>query len=99
MTTDSLIREAILNRQQIEFYYDGHFRKVIPAAYGLNKKDNPVLRAYQVGGFSKRGAVPGWRMFTVAKMSELFLSSDLFSETPVGYRENDSYIPTIYAQL
>jgi hypothetical protein len=58
------IYAAIKERQLIWFYYEELQRIVRPYAYGIHKDTgNEVLRAYQVGGYSSSGNIPGWRLY------------------------------------
>lgn len=65
----SKIYDAIDKRYEVKFRYnDGTDepatleRRVQIVAYGISKAGNPVIRAYQPAGGSKRGA-PAWKMF------------------------------------
>lgn len=94
------IANAINNRQLIEFDYDGHHRKVIPAACGSHiSTGNDVLRGYQVGGTSATRPVPLWDMFIIAKISNLQVLVETFTELPPHYSRDDKHISPIVAQL
>lgn len=81
------IATAIEQRRLLSFSYDGHERKVIPAALGVAKrKGKPVLHAYQVEGGSSRGGVPAWRFFYTDKMTGLRLLDETFAADPPGWR-------------
>lgn len=43
-------------------------RKIYPVAYGISTAGNPVVRAYQESGDSKRGA-PNWKFFKLANIT------------------------------
>ena len=84
MSTD--IRTAIEQRRLLSFTYDGHPRKVIPAALGTAKrKGKPVLHAYQVEGSSSRGDIPAWRFFYTDKMTDFRLLDETFAADPPGW--------------
>jgi hypothetical protein len=50
-----IICQAIRGRDVLTFYYDGHFRKVEPHAYGITTANNEALRCYQILGSSRGG--------------------------------------------
>ena len=79
------IATAIEQRRLLTFTYDGHDRKVIPAALGVAKrKAKPVLHAYQVEGTSS-GDIPAWRFFYVDKMVGLRVLDETFAADPPGW--------------
>lgn len=77
---------AIQQRKIVTFTYQGHERRVQPAAYGVgNRKGKETLHAYQVGGGSKRGAIPHWRNFHVEAITALTVLDEVFGPNPPGY--------------
>ena len=94
------IISAINSHRLIEFSYDGHYRKVIPAAYGNQTSTrNKVLRAYQIGGTSSTRTIPLWDLFLVNKISDLTVLDETFSELPPYYKKGDKHINPIEAEL
>ncbi len=79
-----LICEAIHARKLIYFYYGGGYRTVEPFCHGISTAGNEVLRAYQVGGYSRSRRFGGWRLFRVAKILYLQTTEQEFE----GYRED-----------
>lgn len=67
---DRLLREAIAGRRLIKFMLDGITRVAEPHDYGTLKGVDRVL-VYQVGGGSRSGGLPDWRLVTIDKMSRL----------------------------
>ena len=95
-----VFNEAITTRGLLAFTYDGHDRVVIPAAHGRHATTgNSVLRAYQIGGTGKTGAVPSWRLFRQSKIVSPHLTGGTFTENPPGYRRDDAGISPIECQL
>lgn len=93
-----LLSAAVNDRQILAFDYDGKPRLVEPHALGLNKKDQLVLRAFQVTGDSAT-ASQAWKLFTVDKMENLS-SVALASQAPrPGYKAGDRAMSTILAEL
>jgi hypothetical protein len=66
---DKEIRAAIANRRLLKFMYDGCLRIVEPHDYGIHK-GVAKLFCYQVGGQSRSGKLPEWRLFALSKMSD-----------------------------
>jgi hypothetical protein len=97
--TETIV-EAIRLRRLLRFYYDGHLRIVQPATYGNHATTgNLTLKAYQVQGTSKSRVVPFWSSFIIDQVERLEMLSESFKDNPPGYREDDSQISPIVAQL
>src|SRR5262245_29426732 len=67
---DNLLRAAITQRRQIRFLYHGRERIAEPHDYGIQNGRLRLL-AYQIGGQSKSGTLPAWRLIDVSGMSNL----------------------------
>jgi len=94
------IYDAIKEMKVIKFDYEGYQRIVQPHTYGVHKDTgNEVLRAYQIGGYSTSGQIPGWRLFVVDKISNVIITEERFENPAPGYKENDSAMSIIYRQL
>lgn len=100
------IISAINNRNVCTIYYEGDtinnpgYREIEPYVYGLSKIDNPVIRAYQLGGKSDTPEnIPGWRLFRVDRMVDFVNSGDIFEEPKPLYNPNgDKDMTRIYSQ-
>ncbi|HZN95912.1 MAG TPA: hypothetical protein VFB81_24525 [Myxococcales bacterium] len=80
---DRLLRLAIAEKRMIRFVMgDGEARLGEPHDYGTLKGVDRVL-VYQVGGASRSGGLPDWRLVTVGKISELEVTEFTF-EGPRG---------------
>lgn len=91
---------AIKNHQYLEFQYEGHFRKVVPFAYGGQvTTHNKVMRALQVAGSSSSGKFDFPKLFDVNKISSLRVLEEAFSGIPVGYEKGDKHINPIECEL
>jgi hypothetical protein len=95
----AVLTDAVHDRAVLEFEYNGHHRVVQPSAHGLNLKGNESLRGYQIGGSSRSGRMPPWRMFKVAQIQGLILTGDTFTDEPEGYRCGDLGMTVIFADL
>lgn len=99
------INDAISNLHPAKIRYnDGENdaktgeRIIYPVAYGISTAGNPVIRAYQPNGDSKRG-VPNWKFFKRANITswdtldnETFDANDVVGFNPSG----DAQIETLY---
>ena len=67
MSTYSVLRSAIQNRQQVTCTYGGHHREICPHVIG-RKGDQENVLAFQFDGSSSRGLPPEgeWRCMRVA---------------------------------
>lgn len=90
---------AINNRRYLEFQYEGHYRKVVPLAYGSHiTTHNKVLRALQVAGSSKSGKFDFPKLFSVEEVSGLSILDETF-EIPSTYTKGDKLISPIETEL
>ena len=90
---------AIKNRRVCAIYYDGDepggrgLRVIEPVAYGLTKKGNPVVRAWDKEGASHtsylgKKPLPGWRFFRVDKMQFIRPTQENFDTPRPNYNPN-----------
>ena len=93
------IASAIRNRQLIRFSYDGYLRTVEPHAYGTDRKNRYLLRAYQTAGGSESGEFVGWKLFCEDQMVALTVTHDTFSGPRADYKRGDRAIYNIITEL
>jgi len=79
----STLCEAIKNRRQISMRYEGRERILDPYLIGTTTAGNEALRAYQVGGYSERGGLPAWRLFTLSAISNVKILDTSFGIHPL----------------
>jgi len=79
----SIIRNAIANKNIIEFTYKGHRRIAEPHVYGI-KNEKRQLLVYQVGGGKSSGRIPDWRRVAIDEISGLKTTDQTF----LGARDN-----------
>jgi hypothetical protein len=96
---DPSICSAISSRAVLEFSYEGLPRTAEPRCHGLNKAGKEVLRAYQVGGYSKSRRLPLWRLYDVSKMSGIRQTGKTFPGYRPGYKPNDKDIISIHCHI
>ena len=75
MTTYEIIRNAILNKEQVIAHYDGYPREMCPHVIGRKDSREQAL-FYQFGGGSNSSLAPigspkNWRCIEIAKLSEV----------------------------
>ncbi len=92
------ICDAIRKRRQVQFWYRGGLRTVEPYAYGASDGGHPVLRAYQVSGFS-HSLEQGWKLFRVDEIKEFHMTEATFDGPRQGYMRNDPTMTKIYCEL
>jgi hypothetical protein len=93
------IASAIRNRTLLRFGYDGYLRTVEPHAYGTDRKNRYLLRAYQVAGGSESGEFVGWKLFFEDKMVAITETSDVFTGPQPDYKRGDPAIQRIIEEL
>ncbi len=95
------ICNAIRTRRLLTFAYGGRQRVVAPYCYGITSTGAETLRAIQVGGdspSSSRGAAFG-KLWTVAKMEGLTLTSQSFEPSDPNYNPHDTALIQIHCRV
>jgi predicted DNA-binding transcriptional regulator YafY len=91
--------DCVKNRKRCIIYYDGDepggrgLREIEPVAFGLSKKGNRVVRAWETEGASHRGylgtkVIPGWRFFRLDKILSLKPTGEIFDEIRPNFNPN-----------
>ncbi|TWB47693.1 WYL domain-containing protein [Nitrospirillum viridazoti] len=95
---DHTISDAIHKHRRLRFWYRGGVRTVEPYAFGVADGGHPVLRAYQVSGFS-RSLEQGWKLFHLEEMRDTTVLEETFDHPRQGYMRNDPAMVKIYCEL
>lgn len=93
------IMDAIKTRRVCVIYYNGDepggkgLRVIEPVAFGLTKKGNPVLRAWDREGASHKAylgkkPLPSWRFFRIDRMEFIRPTQEIFDKPRPGYNPN-----------
>jgi predicted DNA-binding transcriptional regulator YafY len=93
------IQDSIKKKKVIVIYYDGDdnggkgYRTIEPVCFGLSKKGNRALRAWELEGASwseknEGNYLPGWRFFRTDKIFTYKDTLDNFSEMRPNYNPN-----------
>ena len=94
---NATIASAIATRTVIEFDYNNEHRWAEPYAHGESNVGNELTRAFQIGGGSESGETSGWKLFNVAKISNLRLTPQTFADNRPGYNRNDPALVITYS--
>jgi predicted DNA-binding transcriptional regulator YafY len=97
-TTDVII-DAIRNKKVLVIYYSGDepggrgLRYIEPVCFGYSKKNNPVLRAWDLEGASHRAVLgekplPSWRFFKIDKIDSIQPTGENFDTIRPNYNPN-----------
>jgi predicted DNA-binding transcriptional regulator YafY len=97
-TTDIII-DAIRNKKVLVINYDGEepggngLRYIEPVCFGYSKKNNPVLRAWDMEGASHRNVtgekpLPSWRYFNINKIFSIQPTGENFTQMRPLYNPN-----------
>lgn len=93
------IQDSIKNKKVVIIYYDGDdnggkgYRKIEPVCFGVSKRGNQVLRAWEIEGSSwseknEGNYLPGWRFFRTDKIFTYKPTFDNFTEVRPNYNPN-----------
>jgi hypothetical protein len=89
MPWDSEARQAITNKQVLDFTYHGRHRVAEPHVYGI-KDGKYQLLTYQIRGESSSGGLPNWRRVDLDAVSNLTILDERFPgrrPTPTGQHQ------------
>ena len=78
LSTGERLVLAILDHQVVRSHYQGRDRIVEPHLLGIHEAGEPILVAYQTGGTSESGDVPGWRNFISTAVGDVELTGRHF---------------------
>ena len=95
MSVYDVLAQAIEERRVVTFTYDGFLRVVEPFLLGTTTAGRPALRAYQTGGGSQSGRVPGWHLFSLDKIVGITMTPTTFSGVRDGYNPADKGMSAI----
>jgi predicted DNA-binding transcriptional regulator YafY len=91
-----IVREAIRNRQMINFYYSGDgqpgFRTVEPHMVAYNKAGKLALSAWFLSGASESQTGQWWREYIVDDISSLTATSQQFAGPRPGFKRDGGKI-------
>lgn len=93
------ICDAIKSMRTLKFDYGGGTRIVEPHCYGVSRKGNELLRAYQTSGYSESGETEGWKLFSVEEISSVQFGANEFSGPRPQYNSRDRAMASIYCAL
>lgn len=96
---DAEINLAIQSRKIITFTYEGYSRTAEPYCFGIDKKGNKAIRAFQISGGSSSGISQGWKLFLINEIRNLNVANSSFAEDRAGYKQNDSAFSRIFSQI
>ena len=94
----SIIRNAIANREVIEFIYRGYPRVAEPHAYGIKDGKRQIV-IFQVGGLSSAGTIQDWRRIGLDEITGLKATGVKFegprADRPAEYDSWDTIISIV----
>jgi hypothetical protein len=78
MAVGEALVHGVLGHWVLSFEYQGLRRTVEPHLVGVHEAGEAVLLAYQTGGVSYAGELPGWRTFIVSEIDDVELEDREF---------------------
>jgi hypothetical protein len=85
---EHLVR-AVLDHRTVNLVYEGLRRTVEPHLIGIHQAGEPMVAAFQTGGFSHSGDLPGWRTFITTKIESVEPQEETFTPRSDGGRMAD----------
>ena len=97
-TIDEQLRFAITNKRLVKLSYSGSLRYLEPHDYGVQKGAVRLL-AYQQRDFGPKKSEPGWRLFDVAKITDLVVLETGFEGSRGASHQNHYVWDIVYARV
>jgi predicted DNA-binding transcriptional regulator YafY len=69
---------AILDHRVVRLRYQNRERTLEPHLLGIHEAGEPLLVAYQTGGASQSGDLPGWRTFVTTSIEDVEITDEAF---------------------
>ena len=91
--------KAIHDRCLLEFNYKGLHRVVAPYCHGISTRGSEVMRAVQLRGESSSGGFGYGKLWTVAEMTDVRVSSEKFVPDDPDYNPDDSNMREIHCRI
>ena len=86
-----LVWQAVRERQHILFDYNGRPRDACPIILGYSETGREAVKAYQVGGHTSQGKLPGWRDFYLDGIHMLHLGTGPWREG-TSHKQAQSFV-------
>jgi hypothetical protein len=99
LTFESLLCRAIRTRSVLEFEYDGLHRVVHPYCHGETPRGQETLRAVQIAGESRSGAIGYGKLWTVARIGRLHVTGETFVPDDPDYHPDDTALAHIHCRI
>jgi predicted DNA-binding transcriptional regulator YafY len=91
--------DAVKKRKKLIIYYDGDepggkgLREIEPVCIGVSKRNNKVLRAWDIEGSSHTNTtgkqpLPGWRLFRLDRILSMKPTGEIYNEPRPNYNFN-----------
>lgn len=98
LTGTELAVRATLEHRVLSFRYHGLRRTVEPHLIGTHEAGEPLLVAFQTGGESTSGEVPGWRTFNTVEMESVEIAAEVFPGPRPGFTPPRHAMVEIFAR-
>lgn len=95
---ERLVR-AILERRPLKLIYQGLPREIEPYMVGIHEAGEPILVAYQTGGYSHSGDLPGWRTFITTEIERIEESDAGFPQIRSDFTDQFYSMMEIFAKV
>jgi len=93
------IEQAIKGRQLAAFRYEGRPRIAEIHSYGIMAgRGHEVASGFQTAGYSRKGRLPGWRLYNLERITEFTLTTRTFNVRP-GYTPDDPRFRKLIAKI
>lgn len=96
---NDILHSTIAQQRLIRLSYSPGWRTIEPHAFGMGRRGNELLRAYQTEGASESGEHINWKLFNVDEIDQIELLEETFAGPRPGYRRGDRAMARIYCQL
>ncbi|CAN5801946.1 hypothetical protein BH24GEM1_BH24GEM1_23880 [soil metagenome] len=99
MSSGERLVRAILERRAVRLIYQGLPREIEPHMVGIHEAGEPILVAYQTGGYSHSGELPGWRTFITTEIERVEESDAPFPRARSDFTDQFYSMMEIFAKV
>lgn len=94
-----IVKQAIENRNLLEFTYQNQLRIVEPYTYGTNRNGNELLSAYQIAKECDSIDKLGWKIFVLDEVNDLKVLKNSFKVVRTEHNLDDLKMTSVFSTV
>lgn len=94
-----IVKQAIENRNLLEFTYQNQLRIVEPYTYGTNNRGKELLSAYQIAKETNASDRLGWKIFILDEINDLRILKNSFKAIRTEHNLDDLKMSCVFSTI